>query len=147
MGAEAVRAEVRGEEALGSEALGAEATGAEAVAAEAVRAEAVGAEAVGVIDGGTEALGAKAVGAEVVGGWPPWGPRPWRPSRGGRGHSSKSGERFKERMTVYAATIAHDRSGNERAVNVCKRSGVMKRGFKPNMNPIRFNYAWRGWAF
>ena len=61
--------------------------------------------------------------------------------------ASKSDERFKERMTVYAATIAHDRSGNERAVNVCKRSGVMKRAFKPNMNPIRFNYAWRGWAF
>ena len=61
--------------------------------------------------------------------------------------ASKSDERFKERTTVYAATVAHDRSGNERAVNVCKRSGMIKRGFKPNMNPIRFNYVWRGWAF
>ena len=61
--------------------------------------------------------------------------------------ASKSDERFKGRTTVYAATITHDRSGNERAVNVCKRSGVMKRGFKPHMNKVRFNYVWRGWAF
>ena len=61
--------------------------------------------------------------------------------------ASKSDERFKGRTTVYAATIAHDRSGNERAVNVCKRSGAMSRGFKPLMNPVRFNYVWRGWAF
>ena len=61
--------------------------------------------------------------------------------------SAKSDERFRDRTTVYAATVAHDRSGNERAVNVCKRSGMMKRGFKPGMNPIRFNYVWRVWAF
>ena len=61
--------------------------------------------------------------------------------------ASKSDERFKERTTVYATTVAHDRSGNERAVNVCKRSGMIKQRFKPNMNPIRFNYVWRGWAF
>ena len=60
---------------------------------------------------------------------------------------SKSNERFEGRTTVYAATIAHDWSGNERAVNVCKRSGVMKRGFKPHMDKVRFNYVWRGWAF
>ena len=61
--------------------------------------------------------------------------------------SAKSDERFADRTTVYAATIVHDRSGNERAVNVCKRSGMMKRGFLPGMNPIRFNYVWREWAF
>ena len=61
--------------------------------------------------------------------------------------ASKSNERFRGRMTVYAATVAHDRSGNERSVNVCKRSAMMKRGFKPGMNPIRFNAVWRGWAF
>ena len=61
--------------------------------------------------------------------------------------ASKSDERFRGRMTVYAATVAHDRSGNERSVNVCKRSAMMKRGFKPGMNPIRFNAVWRGWAF
>ena len=61
--------------------------------------------------------------------------------------ASKSYERFRGRTTIYAATIAHDRSGNDRAVNVCKRSGVMKRGFKQGMNTVRFNYLWRGWAF
>ena len=61
--------------------------------------------------------------------------------------ASKSDERFKGRTTIYGATIAHDRSGNERAVNVYKRSGVMKQGFKPDMNKVRFNYVWRGWAF
>ena len=35
--------------------------------------------------------------------------------------ASESDERFRGRTTIYAATIAHDRSGNERAVNVCKR--------------------------
>ena len=54
--------------------------------------------------------------------------------------SAKSDEIFRDRTTVYAATVAHDRSGNERAVNVCKRSRMMKRGFYPGMNPIRFNY-------
>jgi len=61
--------------------------------------------------------------------------------------SSKSDQRFRGRKTVYAACIAHDRSGNERAVNVCKRSGMGKRGFRENMCPIRFNRAWRTWGF
>ena len=61
--------------------------------------------------------------------------------------SAKSDQRFKGRTTVYAATIAHDRSGNERVVNVCKRSRLMKRGFQENMNPVRFNTAWRAWGF
>ena len=59
----------------------------------------------------------------------------------------RSDERFRDRTTVYAATVAHDRSGNKRAVNVCKRSAMMKRGFKVGMNPIGFNAVWRGWAF
>ena len=61
--------------------------------------------------------------------------------------SSKSDQRFSGRQTLYAACIAHDRSGNERAVNVCKRSGLMKRGFKAGMSAKRFNYMWRTWAF
>ena len=61
--------------------------------------------------------------------------------------SSKSDRRFKGRTTVYAATIAHDRSGNERAVNVCKRSGLMKRGYHQAMDPVRFGYAWLTWGF
>jgi hypothetical protein len=61
--------------------------------------------------------------------------------------SSRSDERFRGRKTVYAATVAHDRSGNERGVNVSKRSGLMKRGFHHGMNPIRFNCVWKCWAF
>ena len=61
--------------------------------------------------------------------------------------SARSDERFRDRTTVYAATIAHDRSGNERAVNVCKRSGLFKRGFKPGMDPVRFDLLWRTWGF
>ena len=60
--------------------------------------------------------------------------------------ASKSDERFRDRTTIYAVTIAHDRSGNERAVNVCKRLGVMKHGFKQGLNTVRFNYLWRGWG-
>ena len=61
--------------------------------------------------------------------------------------SARSDERFRDRTTVYAATIAHDRSGNERAVNVCKRWGLFKRGFKPGMDPVRFDLLWRTWGF
>ena len=61
--------------------------------------------------------------------------------------SSKGDERFRDQTTMYAATVTHDQSGNERAVNVCKRSALLKRGFKPGMNPIRFNCVWREWAF
>ena len=32
----------------------------------------------------------------------------------------KSDERFRDGTTVYAATVAHDLSGNERAVNMCE---------------------------
>lgn len=61
--------------------------------------------------------------------------------------SAKSDKRFPGTQTIYSAAIAHDRSGNERAVNVCKRSGLMQRGFKPGMSAKRFNYAWRTWGF
>ena len=61
--------------------------------------------------------------------------------------ASRSDERFRDRTTVYAATVAHDISGNKMGVNVYKRSAMMKRGFKAGMNPIRFNAVWRGWAF
>ena len=60
--------------------------------------------------------------------------------------TSRSDERFTDKMTVYAAFIAHNRLGNERAVNVCKRSVMVKRRLVPNMNPARLNYVWRGWA-
>ena len=30
-------------------------------------------------------------------------------------------------QTIYAGCVAHNRSGNERGVNVCKRSGLFQR--------------------
>ena len=60
---------------------------------------------------------------------------------------SKSDQRFRDQTTVYAATVAHNRSGNERAMNMCKRSRMMKCGFYLGMNPNRFNYVCSVWAF
>ena len=50
----------------------------------------------------------------------------------------RSDERFTGHDTIYSASIASDRAGNERAVNVCKRSGVIQRGFKPGMDAQMF---------
>lgn len=61
--------------------------------------------------------------------------------------SAKSDQRFQGKQTIYAGCIAHDRSGNERGVSVCKRSGLMSRGFREGMSAKRFNYAWRTWGF
>ena len=161
VGDEAMVVEAVGAKAMGAKAVGAEAVGAKTVGFEAVRAEALGAEALGGGALGAEAVDAKAVGPKAV------GAEDVREEAEAVGTeavakmaahlegkqevvqppASKSDERFRGRMTVYAATVAHDRSGNERSVNVCKRSAMMKRGFKPGMNPIRFNAVWRGWAF
>ena len=60
---------------------------------------------------------------------------------------SNSGKKFRDQTTIYAATVAQDQLGIERAVNVCKRSALLKQGFQLGMNPIRFNCVWREWAF
>lgn len=54
---------------------------------------------------------------------------------------------FNGYQTIGSASIASDRGGNERSVNVMKRAGYMRRGFQPNMCPKRFNKAWRTWGF
>ena len=60
---------------------------------------------------------------------------------------AKSDRRFGRLETVTSASVASDRGGNERSVNVSKRAGFISRGFSPNMCPDRFNEAWRTWAF
>ena len=55
---------------------------------------------------------------------------------------AKSGERFTRMETIASASVATDRGGNERAVNVAKRPGYIERGFQPNMCPKRLNKAW-----
>ena len=59
----------------------------------------------------------------------------------------KSDKRFTGSNTLYSASIASDRGGNERAVLVSKRSGVIKRGFKAGMDVKRFQDTWLTWGF
>eukprot|EP00956_Cyclotella_meneghiniana_P040674 scaffold202164_cov66-Cyclotella_meneghiniana.AAC.2 len=54
---------------------------------------------------------------------------------------------FNRYQTIGSASVASDRGGNERSVNVMKRPGYIRRGFQPNMCPIRFNKVWRTWGF
>lgn len=49
--------------------------------------------------------------------------------------------------TLGSASVASDRGGNERSVNVSKRVGYISTGFKPNMSPVCMNKAWRTWGF
>lgn len=60
---------------------------------------------------------------------------------------AESDRHFNRNQTLGSASVASDRGGNERSVNVSKRAGFISRGFRPNMCPIRFNKAWRTWAF
>ena len=45
--------------------------------------------------------------------------------------SPTSNQSFKEKQTIFAGYIAHDRAENERAINVCKRTGLAKWSFMP----------------
>lgn len=59
----------------------------------------------------------------------------------------KSDQRFKGSDTLYSASLASDRGGNERGVNVSKRCGVIKRGFKVGMDTHIFQDTWITWGF
>ena len=56
---------------------------------------------------------------------------------------AKSDQRFNGIETIYAGSVTHDRSGNERVLDVSKRCGSVKRGFRQGMSAVRFNYVWR----
>ena len=60
---------------------------------------------------------------------------------------AKSDEKFGRIQTIASASVASDRGGNERSVNVSKRAGFIRRGFRQNMCPVNFNLSWRTWAF
>ena len=59
----------------------------------------------------------------------------------------KSDKRFTGSNTLYSASIASDRGGNERAVLVSKRSGLIKRGFKTGADAKQFQDVWLTWGF
>lgn len=60
---------------------------------------------------------------------------------------AESDKHFSRSRTLRSASIATDRAGNERGVNVCKKSWFVSRGFTPNTNPILISNAWTTWAF
>ncbi len=60
---------------------------------------------------------------------------------------AESDKRFGRDQTLLSASIATDRGGNERGVNVCKRAWFVNRGFLPNMSPKQLNDAWTTWSY
>ena len=60
---------------------------------------------------------------------------------------AESERRFNRSQTLRSASVASDRGGNERAVNVAKRSWFLKRGFQKNSSAKRMNNAWMTWSF
>ena len=59
----------------------------------------------------------------------------------------KSDQKFSGRDTIISGSVASTRSGNERGVNVGKRPGWMKEGFKVNTDPKMFDDIWLCWTF
>lgn len=60
---------------------------------------------------------------------------------------AKSDEKFRSDDMLASASVAADRSGNERGVNRCKYSGWIKRGLRPNSCPKRLDNVWLAWSF
>ena len=54
---------------------------------------------------------------------------------------------FTAMETLVSASIAADRSGNERAVRLVKLSGFLRRGLHPRGCPKRLNNMWLAWSF
>lgn len=48
---------------------------------------------------------------------------------------------------LVSATVAADRSGNERAVKRCKMAGYVKKGLHQSQCPKRMNNVWLAWSF
>jgi hypothetical protein len=60
---------------------------------------------------------------------------------------ASSDRKFTSSEMLVSATVAADRSGNERAVKICKGSAYLKRGLKPSGCPKRLNNVWMAWSF
>ena len=59
----------------------------------------------------------------------------------------KADKKFSSKKVLYSATVATDRSGNERAVNVCTRSLRIRRGLGKLENPKNMSDLWLTWSF
>lgn len=60
---------------------------------------------------------------------------------------AKSDRRFRRQETLSSAIVASDRSGNERAVRLCKMSGYISRGLDNNQSFERMHKVWLCWGF
>jgi hypothetical protein len=61
---------------------------------------------------------------------------------------AKSDQQFTtEHLLSSSAILASDRGGNERAVNLCKRAGVLQRGLPRNGSTADLDDAWLAWSF
>ena len=60
---------------------------------------------------------------------------------------ARSDRRFKSSEVLRSSTIASHRSGNERAVNVMKRSGLIQRGLQKHQDTAMISDAWLAWGF
>ena len=60
---------------------------------------------------------------------------------------AESDKHFNRNKTLRSASMATNRGGNERAVNVSKQSWYVKRGFQPCSVPKQANDAWLTWSF
>ena len=60
---------------------------------------------------------------------------------------AKSDQQFSTDQVLSSAAIATDRGGNERAVNVCKRAGLLQRGLAQNGSTAELDDAWLAWSF
>jgi hypothetical protein len=57
------------------------------------------------------------------------------------------GKKFSTRDVLRVASVAADRSGNERAVRISKMSAYVKRGTQQHKNIERLCDAWLAWSF
>ena len=60
---------------------------------------------------------------------------------------ARSDRHFTTFELLSSASIARDRAGNERAVNVCKRAGYIRRGLEKNQSAADLADAWLAWSF
>ena len=60
---------------------------------------------------------------------------------------ARSDRKFNTREVNRSSTAASDRSGNERAVNVAKRVGVLNRGLRTNESSDVIADVWIAWGF
>ena len=52
---------------------------------------------------------------------------------------AESDKHFNRIQTLLSASVATDRGGNKRTINVAKRSWYVKRGFRPNSDTKQMN--------